>query len=222
MENYKLLTKYKTSVYVITGAFFISLIIGFLTGNPAGIVLMRAFLSAILFVAIFQGGVYIIKKYIPEIGNLTEVSAETVEKDAGVDAEDSEGKIIDYTIDDEAYPISFENEETEPVIEGEVKTVHPEGEETRVHAEDASINGVTEQDVEDKEDASLSELPSLDNLFENEDEQTTTENDIRNEGSKGVRSEKGDYIQVGNAQIPNEPENLAKAIKKVMNEDESG
>ena len=76
MMNNKIYNENKLSIYVVSVAFFLSLIIGIIAGNPGGIVLMRAFLSAILFGIIFQGGIYLIRKYVPEIKTLKEPAAE--------------------------------------------------------------------------------------------------------------------------------------------------
>jgi len=84
------------------------------------------------------------------------------------------------------------------------------------------------EDTADLDDA----LPSLDSLFENDDEE-------KGAGGKGALDEKGfvpegaplskaweekkksgDVIRIGNVRIPNEPEVLAKAIKKLMKQDQ--
>ena len=90
--NSKIISENKITAYIVTGSFFLSLIIGFIAGNPGGIVVMRAFLSAILFGVIFQGGLYILRKYIPEIKYLKEAEAVGTEAEAEVVVE-AEGEL---------------------------------------------------------------------------------------------------------------------------------
>ena len=120
----------KITLYSFGLAFFISFIIGIIVGNPFGIALVRAFLASFVFAMVVFGVIYILKKYIPEI-----------------------------------FEISRMGRGVEEDIPPEIQT----------------------------EDETLSE-------------------------GRGVKS---DYIEVGNVRIPNEPELLAKAIEKVMKEDES-
>lgn len=65
-------------------------------------------------------------------------------------------------------------------------------------------------------------LPSLDTLFESEEEETGS---FQAEGLEERREEgkrtggKGNYIKIGDARIPNEPGVMAKAIKRIMKQD---
>jgi hypothetical protein len=214
MERVKLLEEYRVSLYVIMGAFFLSLLLGFIRKNPGGVVLMRAFLSALLFGVIFQGGLYIIRRYIPELaGGEGKVEGRSASQAVSEDA----GSVIDYRVGEEEgmpspEPVSDEyhdSEEgrTEPV-EGEEDIQLPESEEV------ASMEG--EKAV--SEDATLGDLPALENLFE---EELEPEVDSKEEiiPRKERRSDIGEYIQIGDAHIPYEPKALAKAVKKVMKED---
>jgi hypothetical protein len=65
-------------------------------------------------------------------------------------------------------------------------------------------------------------LPSLDTLFESEEAETGPAGPATPEERREERKRtggKGDYINIGDARIPNEPGVLAKAIKRVMKQD---
>jgi hypothetical protein len=213
MERVKLLEEYRVSLYVIVGAFFLSLVLGFIRKNPGGVVLMRAFLSALLFGVIFQGGLYIIRRYIPE---LVGEKGKRDEKPASPGVSDDTGGVIDYRVGEEEVPSpeafvdeyrASEEERIEP-LEGEEEIQLPVSEEVP-SIEGAQIGS---------EDAVLGDLPALENLFEEELE-SGSEGRKESIQRKERRSGIGEYIQIGDAHIPYEPKALAKAVKKVMKED---
>jgi hypothetical protein len=65
-------------------------------------------------------------------------------------------------------------------------------------------------------------LPSLDTLFESEEEATGSadarSSEVMREEGKRIGAQ-GDYIKIGDARIPNEPGVMAKAIKRIMKQD---
>jgi hypothetical protein len=210
MEKIEIINENKVTLYVVAVAFGISLLLGFVRGNPAVIVFMRGFLATLFFGGIFQGGVYILRKYIPEMRGLKYAPEE--EEAAEGEAENTEaspGSIVDYTTPFEEADVAYVTEE-EPVAES------PDSLDVNL-LEEEDISGEGEIQGEEVEDASMSDLPSLDSLFEPEsDEEQESETPVFSEEKH--HSESGDYIHVGNARFPNEPKALAKAIKKVMNE----
>ncbi len=220
MEKLKLINENKISVYIIGGAFFLSIIIGLISGNPAGIVIMRAFLSALLFGLIFQGGLYIIKRYIPELAKLPETSSESEEKIAHDESEKAAGRIIDYEVGENEEILSYEGITGETTEEESARPQIVEGEGERASSgEDLAVGD--EEEAEETEDVSLSDLPSLDNILEDEEETLQEGETDEHEAVEHLNSNYPDYIQIGDAQIPYEPKALAKAVKKVMKEDES-
>lgn len=86
-----------------------------------------------------------------------------------------------------------------------------------------SLNGLEEITLggaEANESGDFEDLPSLDKLYEEHEQESVPDIGTSNIGSKSKSKNVGDYIEVGNARIPFEPEVLAKAVKKVMKEDE--
>jgi hypothetical protein len=220
MEKLKLVNENKISVYVIGGAFFLSLIVGLISGNPAGIVLMRAFLSALLFGIIFQGGLYIIRRYIPELAKFPETSLESEEKIVPDESKKTAGRIIDYEVGENEETLSYEGIIGETTEEGSARPQIVEGEGEIVGSGEDLAAG-DEEEAEETEDVSLSDLPSLDSILEDEEETSQEGVTDEYEAAKPLSSNYGEYIKIGDAQIPYEPKALAKAVKKVMKEDES-
>jgi hypothetical protein len=211
MGKIQIINENKATLYVVAFAFCISLLLGFIRGNPAGIVVMRGFLATLLFGVIFQAGVYILRKFIPEMSNLR-YAAEEVEMEEADKTEVSTGSVIASTTPDEEEEVSHVTEEEPVTLSSDSFDVNILEEED--NSDEQRVQG------EELEDASLSDLPALDSLFEpesvsGEEEKSETHDFPVEEG----HTETGDFINVGNARIPNEPKALAKAIKKVMNEE---
>jgi hypothetical protein len=201
----------KTVLYTFIGAFAMSLLVGLIRQNPFAVVFMRAFIAALLFGALVYAVMWVLKRYIPEIA----VAAEwgTSREDAAVEATTG----FDSTPGDEGVilgssGIVSDKDEGLPEIAGE------KSEEAGIGAPGVEIEG--DLDTEPKEEASAEKgtLPSLDGLFEDEKE-TVPDFETEPQPKSGVM-QKGDQITLGKFQIPFEPEILAKAIKKVMSEDE--
>ena len=87
----------------------------------------------------------------------------------------------------------------------------------------SSLNGLEEitlSGVEENGSGDFEDLPSLDKLYEEHEQVSVPDIGTSDIGLKSKAKNVGDYIEVGNARIPFEPEVLAKAVKKVMKEDE--
>jgi hypothetical protein len=192
----------KLAVYSFIIGFFISFLIGAFTGNPLGIISLRAFVSAFLFGGLMYSGFYLLRRYIPELEIVT-----AKQKAADLEAsEDVDSGTAEHSAED-AKTIShhIRVEETDEIKSGE------EGErETGFNS--AQVSPATEEETAEEA------LPSLDRLFEDEDRVPDTE--IEQEVTKKDKRIIGDYINLGDVRIPNEPEVMAKAIKKVMSQDE--
>lgn len=207
----KLRDEYRITLYVVGGCFVLSMLIGFIRGNPGGIVLMRAFLSALLFGVIFQGGIIIIRKYIPELsgvnqGNGGEKSAEETAEEAGA--------VIDYRVGEEDNPdmqVTSVGADDSDIGQGVLGSVlkgeeeHPMSDEVSPDMESASIPDGVE----------LGELPALESLFEDEEKGAEENRETVNPQRSQIPIP-ADYIQIGDAHFPYEPKALAKAVKKVM------
>lgn len=87
-------------------------------------------------------------------------------------------------------------------------------EEEKILAEDIPLN------KEENELSPEDELPPIEELL-NEEEDIVPETEIEEEAISGQEKKiNSDYIKIGDIKIPNEPEIIAKAIKKVMKENE--
>jgi hypothetical protein len=192
----------KLAVYSFIIGFFISFLIGAISGNPLGIISLRAFVSAVLFGGLMYSGFYLLRRYIPELEIVT------VKQKAGDQkaSEDVNSETVEH-IEENAKTVShhIRVEETDEIKSGE------EGE-REIGFDSAQVS--PEREEETAEEA----LPSLDRLFE--DEEIVPDSEIEQEVTKKDKRIIGDYINLGDVRIPNEPEVLAKAIKKVMSQDE--
>jgi hypothetical protein len=88
---------------------------------------------------------------------------------------------------------------------------------------DASLNGledITLDSGDEDGNGDVEELPSLDKLYEEHEQVSVPDIGTSDIASSNKSKAVGDFIEVGDARIPFEPEVLAKAVKKVMKEDE--
>jgi len=194
----------KRAFYSFLGAFFLSLLVGMITQNPFGIILMRAFISAILFGVLVYGGVWLLKHYIPEIEPAVVLAAA---KDAGkIELETG----LDFTVKGEDEEFGSKSYRMPEEASG-----------TAMDAVDGGGIDVRKEPKGSPDNEPASEkdsLPSLNGLF---DEEEGPVPDLEKEPQpKSSSRVKGDEITLGKYRIPYEPEILAKAIKKVMSEDE--
>jgi hypothetical protein len=202
MDFKKLPLDIKLAIYSFIIGFIISFLIGAIAKNPVGIISLRAFVSAVLFGVLIYAGLYLLRKYIPELEIVAPGRKTGVLK---VD-EAAEGETIKYTtLDEKKVSQHIKVEESNGII-GE------EGIEKEDRIDKTQIFPEAEEDTGEEA------LPSLDKLFE--DEETVPDLEIEKEVVKEDKRIIGDYINVGKVRIPNEPEVLAKAIKKVMSKDE--
>lgn len=219
MEKDILQSGNRISIYVVMGAFLLSLILGFFAKNPAGIVIMRAFISTLLFGVLFRGGIFILMKYIPDIEKLEGTEAEAVEKEKGEEIETLTGSVVDYTVGgDESVSEEESGFETGDVSESAPLNIE---ESEDGEAETSPAGELGESEALDEESEPLNDLPALDTLLEEDEEEIAVDDKPGGESSTTGTSNLGEYINVGIAQIPNEPETIAKAIRKVMKQNES-
>jgi len=229
MLNVKIRGFERAVIFVVGGAFLLSLLIGILSKNPAGTVIARAFLSALFFGALLTAGVFVLRKYIPDIESMVSGTREQAETGERQGENEEKGRVVDYTVEGEPFGDIDGGADTASSsppadVEGQGRTAAA-GESDRTSE---AKRGAGVEDTADLDDA----LPSLDSLFENDDEE-------KGAGGKGALDEKGfvpegaplskpweekkksgDVIRIGNVRIPNEPEVLAKAIKKLMKQDQ--
>ncbi len=220
MDYRKLPKDVKLFVYAFIGAFFLSLLTGIIVKNPGGTVLLRAFLSALLFGGIVYGVMYVLKKYIPELKSYTGGTVEKPKEEGKeLKVESHKGRLADYIITDE------EQEVVNPVEESLFKKDDEKKESTIKEVsgdkemELPAIEEESKAEEEKESDVSGGELPSLDQLFEDEEE-SAPDIEVDRKGAKSDTKVSGDYIALRGVKIPYDPEAIAKAIKKVMKEDE--
>lgn len=209
----------RISIFAVIGAFFISLILGFFAQNPAGIVITRAFVSALLFGVLLRGGIFILLKYIPDIEKLTGTGAEAGEKEKEAEIETISGSVVDYTVGGD----EIVSEEESDFETGDVsENMSLSTEESKAGEAVSSPAGEPgEPEAVDEEAGPLKDLPALDNLLEEDEEEIDADDKPGEESSTSSTDNFGGYIDIGNAKIPNEPETIAKAIRKVMKQNES-
>jgi hypothetical protein len=236
MVKSKITRDQKLTLYALLIAFILSFFVGIISGNPLGIVVMRAMISGILFGALVYGGVYILKRYIPEMEQITVPETSQSEIPA---VSQSAGKVVDYTVSDEKARNELgelASEETAGEIPREDLLQRPHGElEGKVQFRKTPDGGVENTQegmpVEEQQEKGAyvsskpeavpdSDLPSLDRLFDEHDKEIVPEFEPARRSSSGGPDVVGDTLKVGDAQFPNEPETLAKAVKRVMKQDE--
>lgn len=181
----------KRAFYTFIGAFLFSLMVGLITQNPFGIIIMRASISAILFGVLVYGGMWLLKHYIPEIEQETRF-------DFAPKGEDEEFGGKSYGAPEQAA--------------GSVMDAKEGG-------KSVDVRGEPEGEPDNEPAIEKDALPSLDGLFE-EEEGPVVDLETEPQPKSNSRAH-GDQITLGKYRIPYEPEILAKAIKKVMSEDET-
>jgi len=228
MEKNIIPGKNRVSAYAAGGAFAVSLILGFIVKNPAGIVLMRAFFSGVLFGTLIRGGIFVLERFIPEILNRQAIQAELDQKGETENMETEEaGKDTFVTVSDGESDL-HDDEEIEEIgadLKSESEPLEKVISETalgnNIAGDDASSSLEKGEELEeiDEDEEAFSELPAIDSLFEEEQEVDIDVEENTSKSPPQKASLAGDYIEVGNAQIPNEPETIAKAIRKVIKQE---
>jgi hypothetical protein len=227
MDKILLQGKNKVSAYAAGGAFAVSLILGFAVKNPAGIVLMRAFLSALLFGTLIRVGLFILEKFIPEVLNREEIQADSTQQ---AEAESIEGDTAGqqtFTSISESEEVTLEDEELEEIggdsseeLESPEKVAYETESGTPKTEEGGEPKSEEDEELEEiEEDDALGDLPAIDTLFEEDNEEINGEEETVPKSPEKTSTLTGDYIDVGNVQIPNEPETIAKAIRKVIKQE---
>lgn len=211
MDLLKLQRENKIILYGGMGGFFLSLILGGFAGNPIVIVVVRAVISSFVLGLLLYGGVWVLKRYIPEIIG---IGGKQEKKDTSEDSTGSLGKAIDYSIGEKDHTAAEMvnarfSETTESSREADLQE----------QGEPPLPNERSEPDAGKKETEEVG-LPSLDALFNDEEDEVVPDFQIQEERAEENKPAGGDYISIGKVKIPNEPEIIAKAIKKVMKEDE--
>lgn len=217
MDYNKLPGELRLSLYASIGAFLLALFMGFIAQNPAGIVFMRAFISAFMFGALIYGGVYILKRYIPDVDRLL---MDTKKDEPQREDKGQTGGAFDYTISDNGKTLNLGDEKfnsrgTSPIKEEQAYV-------EKAHQIISAQSPKEEFEMAEKFDKSErgEEFPSLDNLFKEEEKEELSQYEPPRKESIESTKIKGNYIDLGKIRIPNEPEAIARAIKRVMKQDE--
>ncbi len=200
MESIKLDSRTQYIIFGTLGAFFLSIMVGLFSKNPFGIVFMRAVVSSLIFGLILFGASQLIQRFIPELLTLQKGEDKSTVKHKRTEVTG------DFSIPGEERFKRFEKSgETAPDTAFSPAADIP-GEDLRFPE-----GGPVEEQAE--EDG----LPSFENLID-EDEMLPDEH--FGEETERNSALKGDYINVGNMKFPNEPETLAKVVKRVMSQDQ--
>ena len=225
MERFTITKDQKITLYAAPVAFTLSFLIGILSGNPISVVVVRALVSSLLFSALLFGGLYLLRRYIAEAaeGVAAKSAAVQTEKVSGVDYTISEHTGVPGTVEDMGFQQADESAEGESSKTGEESGFsrrEPDASRLSDVPGESELDELNLDASEGEGDQGDDELPSLDRLFEEHEQEAIP--DIKPSSSAGSKSRKvtGDRIKVGDASIPNEPELLAKAVKKVMKQDE--
>ena len=244
---------HKATMFSALGAFILSMLIGLISGNPAAVVFVRAIVSALLFSAVVFGGLYLLRRYIPEFEDGSEEAADEADVGNRVNYKrsggDGAGEKTDGITDVEGMPVPS-SEGAAPSLEegigsplggdtgplppvtaaassesqlGETGMSMEELQSLADVSDGSSLNGledITLGNAGENGNGVVEDLPSLDKLYEEHEQVSVPDIGPSDVGSKAKSKAVGDYIEVGNARIPFEPEVLAKAVKKVMKQDE--
>ncbi len=196
MEPIKLDRKTRYVIFGTLGAFLLSILVGLFSNNPFVIVLIRAVVSSLIFGLMLFGVLQLIKRYIPEI-----LTPQKEENTPGVVHERTGGSQEFSTVG--------------------MNKIEKDGKNTP-DTEFSPVPGIQEDgsqflsDEADVDQAESDELPSLDNLF---DEEEILPDDRIGEETENSSAPKEDHIDVGDMKFPNDPETLAKVVKRVMSQD---
>ncbi len=225
MDKLNLGKDHKITMFSALAAFILSMLIGFISGNPGAVVLVRALISALLFGAVIFVGLYLLRRYIPELEKGPDEAVSVAHSDVGkkvdygVSGEDRAGEGAVASL--ERVTDTPSERGTKP--QGEARTPEEELQPVSGTPDGSSLNyleGITLEALEENGNEIGEELPSLDKLYEEHEQESVPDIDTSEIISGDTSPAVGDYIEVGNARIPYEPEVLAKAVKKVMKEDE--
>lgn len=156
--------EYKISVIFAGIAFIISLLSGFITGNDIGLIIIRSFISLLVFLLLGYSVVFVLKKYVPEVYQLFRTSNEAIStENSQIDIQDaSETEVIkpaekkgreDNSVSQDA-ALSDTYDKTEVKdndFEDEIATVDKEQENKSEHIPGATVKkSKLESDIEQR------------------------------------------------------------------------
>ncbi|MFW6138049.1 MAG: hypothetical protein ACOC7U_02635 [Spirochaetota bacterium] len=243
MNELNLSTDKKVLLGAVGFAFLVSLIIGLTVQNQAGIAVMRAFICSALFGAITYGGIYVIRQYIPEVEQLASENEQEQEQEHRHNEDKETGRLVDYLVQDE-------NQQAGEGASGAGDYTPAGGLEPGEWEEQQQASGSSQQGQKNfsfdahtspeggtsgvqkkgkektgdqqKQKDIYEQIPSMDYLFEEElDEQGSEPEETKEEQQEHSAPEaKKSYISVGKSRIPNDPQAIARAIQRVMKENE--
>ncbi|RKX95653.1 MAG: hypothetical protein DRP84_03555 [Spirochaetes bacterium] len=223
MEKYK--REVKIALWAFGVGFIFSVVLGLIVRNPIAVALFRAFVASLVFGLVVFGIMYIVKKYVPElIDVVSEIKQTSRQNKTETVNEKEKGSKVDYVVGEEISEKSEDNIKPEPasvsfngILSDEKDKIGTSGRDNTTELESIDENpkkGLSEGEGEE-------ELPPIEELLNEENEDIVPEVEIEekeiSDSGKKINSE---YIKVGDVKIPNEPEIIAKAIQKVMKEDE--
>ncbi len=210
--------------------FVVSLLSGFISGNPIGVVFFRSFLSAIVLAGLAVGVGFVIKKYFPELESI-------IGERKGPESKETDrvgGEEVDIVIPEENPHSSGEPEEAEEVeILNENEGIEVESgveildEDVEPGSKVQEGSGTSGEEVKEESNESVSNepesdivtgvvdtLPELEGLQLDSVETGSVEN---KSGTSGNRSVKSDVL---GTEV--DPSTLAKAVRSFMKKDEEG
>lgn len=199
---------WKINIYTFTGGFALSFLIGIISRNPFGVVILRSLLSGIITGGVGMGIIFVFKKYFPDM--MKEEKKEEIKSK-------EMGESIDIVLPEENPHIGQENdtiEEVEEVVE-EIEPGQDEGSEENA-AETLQENaGETAENLtpEDESGKSGTTLPELDSLAMDSFDTGSAS------ASFAGRSNRSNSEAAG---MESDPETLAKAVRSFMKKDEEG
>ncbi len=206
MQFSKLEKENKFILFSVAAAFVLSFMLGGIARNPVAVILVRAIVSSALFGGIMLGAVLIVKRYLPDMA--AERRGESRAPTVG--DEEHLGRRVDYSIAEEEDISPAAGQYTSPSGDEEGGA----GEEEEWEREPAG--GPTFNEETDSEE----ELPSLERLFDEQERDLVPDLEEDEQPRSDARNKKNDYLYVRDAHFPNDPETIAKAVKKVMKQDE--
>jgi hypothetical protein len=232
MEYTSLRQDRKVTLYAAVFAFIVSLLAGMAAKNPVGVLFLRAIISMFLFGAVIWGALYILRRYIPDLLPSEKQVSESEGGYREVPRGEGASGNLDFAFSGgikQGSVSSGNGVKGSRIYQGSVvseKAGKPYVEEKSEEGKPFEMfpgikGGISEapQAEADRIEASRYEgIPSLDHLFDEEEREFIPDIEVEREKSSKPQPNVGEYIDVGKVRIPNQPEILAKAVKKMMKE----
>ena len=222
MENWKFIT----GAALLAG--FLSLIAGIFSGSPFTVVLLRVVLSSLALGAISIGVITLIKRFLPELLQVSEMPPSAAGIDILIPEENPHGPAEEEGGDTQSLPVEEAEEllaaDGDDLHTGTMETEDESGEEADL-VEAVGITDGPDEDVSDEEDFYDSDtqseaLPDIDRLdvgFE-----TGVDNLDHSAEKTGGRAESFAGAQADSLTANQDPAVLAKAVRTFMNKDQEG